>query len=530
VPFWAALLAGAFGTVPLAVIFALPAVRTRGISLAVVTLGLGAALELMLFDNGDYTGGYAGTTLGSTSLFGWNIDPVYHASRYAFFALGCFVVAAIVVANVRRGRSGRRLLAVRTNERAAAALGISVPAAKLYAFGLSGFVAALGGIVLAFRYETIQYSTAFTNFNSIVYVGWAFIGGIGWLMGPIIGATLAQGSVGAQITNVLFSSSVANYITLAGGIIVILLVLQNQDGIAFEYAKQIAAVRKRVHLLRVRERRHELPAPTREPVKPRVLEVEGVTVRFGNVTAVENVTLTVRPGRIVGLIGPNGAGKTTLIDAITGFTTPAEGSISLDGVPIDRLSAARRARAGLSRSFQSLELFEDATVLDNLRAASDPRDVLSYFRDVVYPVSPPLPGEVVAAIQEFEFTDDLSRHVQDLPYGRRRLLAIARAVATQPSVLLLDEPAAGLGDAETRELATLVKRLRDDWGMAILVVEHDMSFVMDVCDEIVVLDFGKQIAHGAPDVVRADPAVVAAYLGDDDEHAPEEPSVTGTVA
>ena len=530
VPFWAALVVGVVGTVPLAVLFALPAVKTRGISLAVVTLGLGTALELMLFDNGDYVGGFSGTTLGSTTLFGWNIDPVFHPQRYAFFALGCFLVAVVAVANLRRGRSGRRLLAVRTNERAAAALGINVPAAKLYAFGFSGFVAALGGIVLAFQYQSITYSTMFTNFISITDVGWAFIGGIGYLAGPIIGATLAQGSVGAQITNVLFSSNAANYVTLAGGVIVILLVLQNQDGMAFEYEKQIRWVRSRIPMLHERQRRQPpLPAIEREPVRPQTLEVRDVTVRYGNVVAVENVSLTVNPGRIVGLIGPNGAGKTTLIDAVTGFTRQANGTISLDGVSIDDLSTARRARIGISRSFQSLELFEDATVLDNLRAASDPRDGFSYLRDIFYPVTPPLPGEVVAAIKEFQFADELGRHVQDLPYGRRRLLAIARAVATQPSVLLLDEPAAGLGDAETRELAHLVRRLCDDWGMGILLVEHDMSFVMSVCDEIVVLDFGRQIAEGSPDEVRSNPAVVAAYLGEeDDEAAPLQ--VPGSVA
>jgi ABC-type branched-subunit amino acid transport system ATPase component len=185
------------------------------------------------------------------------------------------------------------------------------------------------------------------------------------------------------------------------------------------------------------------------------------------------------------------------------------------------MSPAKRTRAGLSRSFQSLELFEDSTVLDNLRAASDPRDRLSYLRDLVHPVDPPLPGEVVAAIREFQIQDDLHRIVQDLSYGQRRLLAIARAVATQPSVLLLDEPAAGLGDAQSAELSHLVRRLADDWGMAILLVEHDMNFVMNVCDDIVVLDFGVKIAEGPPDVIRRDPRVVAAYLGESDEEPVE---------
>jgi sulfate-transporting ATPase len=191
----------------------------------------------------------------------------------------------------------------------------------------------------------------------------------------------------------------------------------------------------------------------------------------------------------------------------------------LDGDDISRWSPVRRSRAGLGRSFQSLELFEDSTVFDNLRAASDPRDAASYVRDLVYPFAPPLPGQVVSAIKEFRLEEDLTRLVEDLPYGKRRLLAIARAVATRPGVLLLDEPAAGLGDVESAELAHLVKRLASDWGMAVLLIEHDMTFVMSVCDQLVVLDFGRKIGEGTPDQVRNDPAVIAAYLGEADATA-----------
>jgi sulfate-transporting ATPase len=203
---------------------------------------------------------------------------------------------------------------------------------------------------------------------------------------------------------------------------------------------------------------------------------------------VDSVDLVLRPGKILGLIGPNGAGKTSFIDAITGFTRPAAGKILLDGADVTGWSTTRRSRAGVGRSFQALELFEDMTVVDNLRAASEPRDFLSYLRDLVWPVQAPMPAAVVNAVQEFKLVDDLPHGVDDLSYGKRRLLAIARAVAAQPSVLLLDEPAAGLNEAETRELAHLVKRLADDWGMSILLVEHD-------------------------------PAVIAAYLGEED---PEE--------
>jgi ABC-type branched-subunit amino acid transport system ATPase component/branched-subunit amino acid ABC-type transport system permease component len=526
-PFWLALMVGVVATIPVGVLFALPAVRTRGINLAIVTLGLGTAVELILFNNQDYTGGQSGTIVDDPSLFGLDINAAGHPTRYGLFALGCLLVAGLAVANIRRGRSGRRLIAVRTNERAAAALGISVPGAKLYAFGVSAAIAALGGILIAFRSTSITYTT-FDSFTSITSVGYAMIGGIGYLMGPILGGQLAPGAIDARILDEL-GTGIAKYVPLIGGVSLILLVLANQNGIAKEAIAQITWLRSKLASVLPFTRPGERP-PTRlsevertvERVQPRTLTVRDLTVRFGGTTAVDSASLTVGPGQIVGLIGPNGAGKTTFIDAVTGFTRRAGGSIEFDGKQVAGWSPVRRARAGLGRSFQSLELFEDSTVLDNLRAASDPRDALSYVRDVVRPVNPPLPAQVVSAIREFRLEDDLDRVVEDLPYGRRRLLAIARAVATQPSILLLDEPAAGLGDVESAELATLVRRLADDWGIGVLLVEHDMNFVMSVCDELVVLDFGRKIAEGAPEAVRNDTAVIAAYLGEEEPQAPAD--------
>jgi ABC-type branched-subunit amino acid transport system ATPase component len=261
------------------------------------------------------------------------------------------------------------------------------------------------------------------------------------------------------------------------------------------------------------------------PVARPIIQVSKIRKAYGKTVAVDEVSFEVEEGEIFGLIGPNGAGKTTAIDAITGFVRPAAGEVLLDERSIVRWPVHRRARAGVSRSFQSLELFEDLTVLENVRTASDPRDRLAGLTGLAWPADPPLHSAAVAAIVDFDLSADLHRKASDLPFGRRRLVGIARAVATEPSVLLLDEPAAGLSDTESRELARLVRRLADDWGIAILLVEHDMSFVMGVSDELVVLDFGRVIGRGSPESIRAAPAVIAAYLGAaaDDDRTTQSP-------
>jgi ABC-type branched-subunit amino acid transport system ATPase component/branched-subunit amino acid ABC-type transport system permease component len=517
-PFLLALVIGVLATIPVGVLFALPAVRTRGINLAIVTLGLGTAIELMLFNNTDYTGGIGGTQVPFPSLFGWDISSIMNPWRWGAFNVVVFVMVGLMVANLRRSATGRRLIAVRTNERAAAALGVQVAGVKLYAFALSAAVAALGGILIAFNSTSIGYGN-FTSLTSIAFVGYTLLGGVGYVMGAVVGGTMAPGAINAQIFD-SFGDGFGAYVPLVGGVLLIVFILLNQNGVVKETLTQVAWVRERIgraapRLARRAPRAIDLPAAAAHRVEPRTLHVEDITVRYGGTTAVDRVSLEIRPGQILGLIGPNGAGKTSFIDAVTGFTKPAEGRLRLDDHDITSASAARRARLGIGRSFQSLELFEDSTVLENLRVASDPRGLVGYLTDLIVPRNPALSPEVVTAIREFGFEDDLSTTVESLSYGERRLLAIARAFASRPSVLLLDEPAAGLGDAETAELAQLVRRMAADFGVAVLLVEHDMNLVMNICDELVVLEFGRTIARGAPAQVRSDPAVIAAYLGDE---------------
>ena len=497
-----------------------------------MTLGLGSAVQSLVLNNGDLTGGLYGVRIGQADFFGWAFDGLTHPRRYAFVVLVGFTLTALVVANVRRGPTGRRLIAVRTNERAAAALGLNVRSVKMYAFGLAAAIAALGGIALTFDSDAITYTTGFEPFTSISAVGWTVIGGLGFIFGSVIGANLAPGAWGTVFSNEVLGG-VGKYLPLIGGILLILLILGNQDGSVKEMIGQGRWLWSKLPGTRrssSRPTRTRLPAggpPVRVP--PHVLEIQGVTVRFGTTLALADVSFTTRPGEVVGLIGPNGAGKTTLIDAVTGFVPLAAGDVLVDGTSIVALPPERRARGGISRSFQSLELFEDSSVIDNIRIACDDPGLTPYVRDLVLPRNPELPPEVVSIIEEFDLADHLDTEVQSLSFGKRHLLAFARAVASRPSVLLLDEPAAGLSDAETMELVDIVRRLASEWGMAVLLIEHDMNFVMAVCDRLVVLDFGSIISTGTPDEVQRDPVVLAAYLGDLDDPHPDGVAIDETV-
>jgi sulfate-transporting ATPase len=519
-PFFWAMVLGVGGTVLAGMLFAIPALRIRGPTLAIVTLALGVVIVDLLFNPVSISGGDAGTTIPPQRLLGIDIDPLLHPRTYAIFALICFLLCATLVTNVRRSRVGRSLIAVRSNERAAAALGVSVTGAKIYAFGLSAAIAGLGGIVIGFAQPAIVYEATYGTFQSVLVVAFGVIGGVGYVGGTLFAAQFPPGGIGSYVLEVI-TGGFASWIPLAGGIGLLLVLLQNPNGMASATKLMLEHLGRRMRR-RGSSRRSPAPLPEveRRRVEPARLVVSGLSVHFGATKAVQDVSLDVGAGEVVGLIGPNGAGKTTLLDAVSGFVRPVAGDTRLSDERIDRLSVHRRARAGVGRSFQSLELFEDVTVRENLRAASDDRDLRSYFTTMVAPRNRPLPAAAVAAIREFGLEEDLERLPTELPYGRRRLVAVARAVASEPSIVLLDEPAAGLRSDEAVELAKLVRRLADDWGVGVLVVEHDMSFVMGLCDKVVVLDFGRKIAEGTPAEIGANQVVIDAYLGSDDENVP----------
>jgi branched-chain amino acid transport system ATP-binding protein len=258
------------------------------------------------------------------------------------------------------------------------------------------------------------------------------------------------------------------------------------------------------------------------PGRGPIFRADGITVRFGGVTACDDVSIEVNDGQIVALIGPNGAGKTTLFNAVSGFTAPQSGRVRLRGRDISALPAHGRARLGMARTFQQMHPFGTMTAVENLVTAQHVR-----LRSGFFACGLGLPlgrSEDRAAarrarqILEFlDIADYADRVASTLPHGIQRLIEIGRALALRPSLLLLDEPVAGMGPEETSELAARIRRLRDDMGITVLLIEHDIPFTMALADYVYVLDFGAVIAEGVPAAVRNDPEVKAAYLGQDAE-------------
>ena len=513
-PFPLALLAGIALAIPAGLVVALPALRARGVDLAVATLGLALTIQNLVLGNVAITGGFGGTNVAGATLFGWNIDGIDHPNRYASLSLIGLVIATLFVTNLRRGRSGRRLLAVRGNERAAASLGVGVYGAKLYAFGVSAAIAGFAGIVLGFKDHNVQFNH-FDIFGSITAVQYGVIGGLGWAGGAGIGAALAVGAVVAKlVSNLITNPDITQWVIVGAGLTVISIIRLAPDGLA---SKVVLPGRLRDWFSQSwgRHRNTEQVAEPRRERTHAPLEVRGITVRFGGVVALDDVSFTVNPGEVLGLIGPNGAGKTTLLDVATGFTRQTAGTLLLGGTSIDRWSPERRAHEGLGRSFQAVELFEELTVADNLLVAADRKSRLRYLIDLLRPGQQPHSEAMKAVVQNFELTDILDKRPSQLSQGQARLVGIARAMCSEPTLLFLDEPAAGLDGHERTELGQQIRSLATELGIGVVLVEHDVPLVMATCDRVVALDFGRLIAQGTPDEIRRDAAVIASYLGDE---------------
>jgi ABC-type branched-subunit amino acid transport system ATPase component/ABC-type branched-subunit amino acid transport system permease subunit len=547
VPFpWALLLAALVAALA-GILVGVPALRIRGVQLAVVTLAAGVAIEQFVFRNPKLSPP-GGNTITDPSLFGIDL-AVRRGSQlarlpFALMVLAVLALAAIGVVVVARGRGGRRFLAVRSNERAAAAVGVDVAGTKLVAFGLSSFLAGIGGGLIGYSRGQLS-ADSFTALTSLTWVAFAYVGGIGSVAGALVAGLFAPLGIVYVVAD--RDAGLGRWWPLLTGLALVLTTVTSPEGLAGRGRQLLGRVARRGGRLDSDEPaqdRRPAPmapglaaAPSTEiavPVpRPRSvtlprgsiglrgtggtgrvgggLEVRELSVRHGGVLANDRVSLSVPGGRIVGLIGPNGAGKTTLVDAITGFL-PTEGEVELDGRDVSGLAPHRRTRLGLVRTWQSLELFADLSVLDHVLVAYRPRSVARPGNRRRIDAPGRDAESAMSLLASLWLASVAERRPVELPLGARRSTGLARALGSDPAVLLLDEPAAGLGPGEVDALVADLRRLADA-GLAILLVEHDTGLVFDVCDEVVVLERGRVLARGTPAEVRDDPQVVAAYLG-----------------
>ena len=522
------LLIGAATATVVGLLIAVSALRVRGVSLVVVTLSAAVALEQFGFLNARWGGQATGSPVEQPKLGGLDLSPQASfrglddkipSPVFGFLVLAATILLALLVANTRRASLGQRMLAVRSNERAAAAAGINVRNTKLAGFGIAAFVAGMAGGLYAYNFGSVSYSR-FGALTALGLIAFTYFGGITMVTGAIIaGIGATEGLLPHAFDEWLGLSG--NWALLVGGFALIITLLVNQEGIAGTEWKKKQQKKKRL-AAEAAATETKSPDPTvpavRVPAQPPqrrepgavVLSANGTSVNFGGLRALDEVDLEVREGQLVGLIGPNGAGKTTFIDAISGFV-PYRGQVELDARQLDGLEAHRRAERGLARTWQSIELFDDLSVRENLAVASYRPSAWSTTKEVLSrPVTST--GAADAALEFLGLDAVADAMPEDLSQGQRKLVGIARALAAKPRLLCLDEPAAGLDTREGEELARQLRAVVDA-GTPMLLVDHDMGLVLGISDYVVVLEFGKVIAQGTPEVVRRNPRVITAYLG-----------------
>ncbi len=513
-----------------ALLVGLPALRLRGLLLAVTTIGFLVMMTESVLQWRWLSRGSAGVELPRPEL-----GPISLAenSDYLAFLLLLFLAFWILDEHLTSSRLGRSFLGIREDEQVAASYGIDIARTKLTAFVLSGVLAGIAGAAFGHLALLVNSSTFSLQF-SLSIVAWVIIGGLGSRVGVAVSGLLFgifPPTFERLITWDPIRDHLDNLVLVIGATLFLVTITINPNGFVGAVRekreeKEADAARK---ALRAGLDDAEDPTLPSLPVPPArhgdlapgttVLEVSDIVVRFGGLTAVDHASFEVKAGEIVGLIGPNGAGKTTLFDAIGGFNQPRSGSVRLLGRDLSDLPAHERANAGLGRTFQRTGLAMALTVRENLLLAQyalasyDNLAALartSAVRDAEA-VLGARADEVIEALGFQAFSDLPVRHLSG---GQRRIVEIACTLATAPDLLMLDEPTAGMAPAAVENLADRLRELRDEHGRTILLIEHHVPLVLDVCDRIVVLDQGRVIATGEPDAILSDANVLEAYLGE----------------
>jgi branched-chain amino acid transport system permease protein len=500
-----------------------PIIHLRGDYLCIVTIGIGEIVRLVAErDPGGMTHGPNGITGVANPDFG--LFRISGSTPFYYYVAAIIGLVILGLLSLQKSRVGRAWNYIREDETAAEAMGVDVRSFKRLAFVLGAALAGLAGNVYASKFMVVSPST-FTFMDSTLLFCIVLIGGLGSIPGTILGAAAI----------VLFPElfrEFAKYRMLLFGAALVAMMIFRPSGL---WPRRRSGLPFRSLGIRVPGTRDEdliegyAPEPVARDARPdrrhprqrggELLEVRELSLRFGGLTALDDLSLDVRKGQITSIIGPNGAGKTTLFNVVTGIYKPSSGHVSFMGKVISGLKPHSVIEAGIARTFQNIRLFKSLTCIENalcgphcharsgllagtFRPPRQRREELESLKAAAY------------RLKQVGLWEDRNELASSLPYGRQRLLEIARAMASGPELLILDEPSSGLNDRESEELVVLLRKLAAE-GVTLLLIEHDMNVVMGISDRVIVLAEGRLIADGEPKAVYEDPAVVAAYLGED---------------
>ncbi|MCE7077786.1 branched-chain amino acid ABC transporter ATP-binding protein/permease [Bordetella bronchiseptica] len=520
---WLALPVGLLVTAVVAFLLGLITLRLSGHYLPLGTIAWGLSLYY-LFGNLDWLGKHDGIAgIEPISLFGWSLA----SGRHIYYLIWVFVLLALwATRNLLDSRPGRAIRALKSGAGMAESMGVNTGIYKIVIFVWAALLACLSGWLYAHMQRAVSPSPFGLNYG-IEYLFMAVVGGAGHVWGALLGSAVILG-IKDQLQNILpkLIDTNANFELIFFGVLMILVLQYASNGlwpILSGWWERVTGAAGSRRNMAPPPQAPALPHRARPQAGELVLEVDSIRKEFGGLVAVNDITFKVRAGEIMGLIGPNGAGKSTTFNLISGVLPATRGQVRFLGDRIDGRSAREIAKRGVGRTFQHVQLLPTMSVLENVALGAHMRSDVGVLSGALHSErarEAQLLHEAAQQLQRVGLGDYLYEQAGNLALGQQRILEIARALACDPVLLLLDEPAAGLRYKEKQELAKVLEQLRAE-GLSILLVEHDMDFVMRLTNHLVVMDFGTKLAEGVPADVQKNPAELEAYLGGIDDDLPD---------